>query len=283
MSRLAQRGPTMSRPIWKGVITFGMVSIPVKLFPATESKDVAMHLLHKDCNTRLKQLRWCPACEREVPWPEVVRGYEHARDQYVVLSAEELEKLPVPGKNAIQLEAFVESSKIDPVYFEKSYYLEPDGPAVKPFALLMRAMKDKDRAAVGRIAIRERERLCALRLMGGNLVLETLFYSDEVRLAPESALPAGEVPEREMSMALTLVDLMSEEFDPSKYQDTRRNALAELVEAKLQGQEVVQPAATPATKVVDLMEALRASVEAAKKRQGKAAPSGARPKRVRAA
>lgn len=272
----------MSRPIWKGVVTFGMVSIPVKLFAATDSKDLAMHLLHKKCNTRLKQMRWCPVCEREVEWSEVARGYEHTKDQYVVLTEEDMEKLPLPGKHAIQLSAFVDASEIDPVLYEKSYYLEPEETGIKPFALLMRALGEKQRTAVGKIAIRDKERLCALRPMNGNLVLETLFYPDEVRVSKGTAVPAVELSERELGMAFSLIDLMSEPFDAEKYHDQYRSALTEVIEAKLLGQELIEVTATPASKVIDLMEALKASVDAAKKRKVAAVPDGDRPRRAAA-
>lgn len=262
----------MARPIWKGVITFGMVSIPVKLYAATDSKDFAMHLLHKKCNSRLKQMRWCPSCEREVEWSEVARGYEHVKDQYVVLTEEDLEKLPLPSRHTIQVSSFVESSEIDPVFFEKSYYLEPEDTGLKPYALLIRALTEKGRVAVGKIALRDRERLCSLRPMDGNLVLETLFYADEVRVSKGTAVPAVEVSDGEMTMAGTLVDLMSEPFDPEKHHDQYRSALTEIIEAKLRGEEVVEVMTTPAARVIDLMEALKASVDEAKKRK-RAVPS----------
>ncbi|MDO8689209.1 MAG: Ku protein [Dehalococcoidia bacterium] len=272
----------MSRPIWRGVVTFGMVSIPVKLFAATESKDVSMHLLHGECNSRLKQMRWCPVCETEVPWSEVVRGYEHAREQYVVLTDEDMEKLPLPSKHTIELSAFVESSEVDPVFYEKSYYLEPEETALKPFALLMRALKERQRVGIGKIAIREKERLCALRPLDGNLVMQTLLRADEVRVSEATAAPAVDLTDREMSMAFTLVDLMSEPFAPDKYPDQYRAALTEIIEAKLQGQELAEVVAAPEAKVIDLMEALKASVEAARKRKQTGAAGEAGPRRASA-
>src|SRR3990170_7591455 len=153
----------MPRSIWSGVISFGMVSIPVKLFAATESKDISFNLLHRECHSRLKQLRWCPVCEREVEWGEVVRGYEYARDQYVMLTDEDFEKLPLPSKHVIELSAFVEEKEIDPVFYEKSYYLEPAERAEKPYALLLRALEEKKLSATASITIRKKEQLCVLR------------------------------------------------------------------------------------------------------------------------
>ncbi len=256
----------MPRSIWNGVISFGMVSIPVKLYTATESKDIAFHLLHRECNSRLKQLRWCPVCDREVEWGEIVRGHEYARDQHVVLSDEDFEKLPLASKHTVELSAFVKAEEIDPVFYEKSYYLEPDEVGVKPFALLMRALHEKQLTAVAKIAVRNKERLCALRPLDGTLILETLYYPDEIRVQKGVELPEIDVSERELSMAFTLIDLLSEPFDPEKYHDEYRRALTEVIQAKLEGQEIVEAPAAPA-KVTDLMSALKASVEAAKRRR----------------
>ncbi len=256
----------MPRSIWNGVISFGMVSIPVKLFTATESKDISFHLLHEECNSRLKQLRWCPVCEHEVEWGQIVRGYEYAREQHIVLSDEDFEKLPLPSKHTVELTAFVQAQEIDPVFYEKSYYLEPEETGIKPFALLMRALREKQLTAIAKIAVRNKERLCALRPLDGTLILETLYYPDEIRVQKGTELPEIEVSERELSMAFTLIDLLSEPFAPEKYGDDYRQALMAVIQAKLEGQEIVETPAAPA-KVTDLMAALKASVEAAKKRR----------------
>lgn len=274
------------RSIWKGAISFGMVSIPVSLFTATDNKDISFNLLHGECNSRLKQLRWCPVCDREVSFDEVVRGYQYAKDQYVVLTDEDFEKLPLNSKHTIELAAFVNAEEIDPVYYERSYYLEPDDIGAKPFAMLYRALQEKDLTGVAKIAIRNKERLCALRPANGVLMLETLFYPDEIRVETGKGAPETEVSDREMNMAFALIDLLSEEFDPDKYHDQYREALMEVIQAKLQGQEVVETTAAPATKVIDLMAALRASVEAAQKTREEETqderPSKARPRRVAA-
>ena len=261
----------MPRSIWNGLISFGMVSIPVKLFTATDSKDISFHLLHQECNSRLKQLRWCPVCEREAEWGETVRGYEYAKEQHVIMTDEDFDKLPLPSRRTIELAAFVKAEEIDPVYYEKSYYLEPDEVGIKPFALLMKALREKDLTAVAKIAIRNKERLCALRPMDGTLMLETLYYADEIRVERGTEVPEVQVSDRELEMASTLIDLLADSFEPEKYQDEYRRALMEIIEAKLQGEEFVEaPVAAPA-KVTDLMAALKASVEAAKKRRGEEA------------
>jgi DNA end-binding protein Ku len=265
----------MPRSIWNGVISFGMVSIPVKLYTATENKDISFNLLHKEDGVRLKQLRWCPEHEQPVEWSEIARGYEYARDEYVVMTDSDFEKLPLPSKHTVELAAFVDAEQIDPIYYEKTYYLEPDEKGVKPYALLMRALKEKGLTGLAKIAIRNKEQLCALRPMeddgkGGGLVLETLFYPDEIREMP-SEVPEVDVNKRELDMAYALIDLLQEDFEPKKYKDEYREALQTIIDAKLEGTEIEAPEIARPAKVTDLVAALKASVEAAKKKKGGAA------------
>ena len=255
----------MARAIWSGSISFGMVTIPVKLFGATESKDISFNLLHATCGTRLKQVRWCPTDEVEVPWNETSRGYEYAKGQYVVLTDEDFEKLPLPSKHSIEISAFVEETEIDPVFYEKSYYLAPDERAEKPYALLFQALQDKRLAAIAAITIRKKEQLCVLRPQAGVMMLETLYYPDEIRAQPEVEVKQAKVSDRELQMAFTLIDLLRKPFDPEEYKDHYREALEQLIEAKLEGKEVVTSPEAPETKVIDLADALRKSVEAARK------------------
>ena len=263
----------MPRSIWKGVISFGMVSIPVRLFAATQDKDISFHLLHKPDHSRIKIKRWCPVDDREVAQDELVRAYEVTKDQYVELTDEELEQLPLPSKHTIELSAFVSARDIDPVYYQKSYYLEPEETGLKPFALLLKVLDDKKMAGMATIAIRNKEQLCALRPMDGALLLETLYYPDEIRQHDE--LPRVVVNEREAAMASSLVDALAEPFDPGKYHDRYREAVLELIAAKSQGREVVAPEGAPPAQVGDLMAALRASVEAAKQRKSGTRGAGA--------
>ena len=272
----------MPRSIWKGVVSFGMVSIPVKLYSATENKDISFRQLHQECGSRLKQQRWCPVCEREVEWGEVVRGYEHAKEQHIVLTEEDFAKLPLPSKHTIELSAFVKAEEIDPAFYERSYYLEPEETGLKPFALLMRALKEKELTAVAKIAIRNKEQLCVLRPYNGTLMLETLFYPDEIRVQQGAELPEMKVSHKELTMAFSLIDLMSEEFDPEQYRDEYREALMQIIGAKLEGAEIVEAPAPAKGKVVDLMSALKASVEAAKERREPAAPTRAAVRRRKA-
>lgn len=254
-----------------------MVSIPVRLFPATGSRDITFHMVHAVCHTRIRQLRWCPHCQREAPYAEIVRGYEYAPDQYVVLTEQDFDSIPVPGKHTIRLDAFVSESEIDPVYYERSYYLQPDEAGRKAFRLLTEALKTKSRAAVAVIALRERERPCVVRSFGESvLMLETLYYPDEVRASPQQEAPGPEVTKAEVDMALLLVDALSDSFSPERYHDKTRDALMEVIEAKLQGKQEFRSAAPEApANIIDLTAALRASIESAKRARS-AAPTAER-------
>ena len=258
----------MARALWRGTISFGMVTIPVKLFTATESQDISFRQLHAADNAPIRLVRRCSADGTDLEQDEIVKGYEYARDHYILVDESDLEKLPIPSKHTIELTAFVESKEIDPVFYEKSYHIEPDDLGKKPFALLVKALEEKKLNAVGKIAIRTKERLCSLRPRDGGLMLETLFYADEVK-PPETEAAEVKVSEAEMKVAYALIDLLQEPFDPTKYKDEYRGALMEIIEAKLEGHEYVAPAEpAAAAPAVDLMAALRASVEAAKKRKG---------------
>lgn len=272
----------MPRAIWSGSISFGMVTIPVKLFGATESKDIRFSLLHATCGTKLQQKRWCPTDEVEVPWNETARGYEYSRGQYVMLTDEDFEQLPLPSKHTIELSAFVEEREIDPVFYERSYYLEPGERAEKPYALLLKALEEKRLSAMASITIRKKEQVCVLRSQKGVIMLETLYYPDEIRQERGVDLDQVKISERELDMAFTLIELLKKPFDPSEYRDHYREALAQLIEAKLDGKQVVEAAPARETRVLDLAEALKRSVEEAKKGKPKApARTRARPARTR--
>lgn len=253
------------RAMWSGAITFGMVNIPVKLFSATTAKDISFNLLHSTCGTRLQQKRWCPTDEVEVPWEEVMRGYEYAKGQFVTLTDADFEQLPLPSKHTIDITAFVKAAEIDPVYYEKSYYLEPDGRGEKAYALLMRALQEKELAGIAAITMRKKEQLCSLRGQEGVLLLETLYYPDEVELERDVDLAKVKIDERELDMAFKLIELLRRPFEPEEYHDRYREALGELIDAKLEGKEVVTSPPPRETKVIDLADALARSVAAARK------------------
>lgn len=251
----------MPRSIWNGVISFGMVSIPVKMYSATENKDIAFHQIHEKCETRIKYQKYCPHCDSTVEQDEINKGYEFAKGQYVVLTDDDFEQLPLPSKHTVEVSAFVKMEQIDPIYFEKTYYLEADEAAMRPFVLFMRALTDMGMVALATVTLRNKERLCALRAMGGTLILDTLLYPDEIRVGANEALPNVKINEKELQMATHLIELMEQDFDPEQYKDHYRQALKKVIEAKLEGKEIVQTEEAPRAKVVDLMEALRASVE----------------------
>lgn len=266
----------MARSIWRGAISFGLVSIPIRLYAATESKDVSFHLLHKKCHSRIKQQRYCPYDETVIEWGDVERGYEYAKDQYVVLDEEDFEKVPIATTKTIDINAFVGLDEVDPQYYERSYYVEPEDVGKKPYALLMRTLQETQRVAVAKVALRQKEQLCLLRPKEGVMVMQTMFYPDELRSEEELAIPGVDVAvdARELQMARSLVDMLTAEFDPTQYQDQYREALLSVIESKVTGSAIAQ--APPAQgKVVDLMEALRASVEAVKKDRVTAKPASA--------
>ena len=256
----------MPRSIWKGAVSFGMVSIPIKLYTATESKDVSFNLLHSKCHTRIKQQRYCPTDDEVVEWGDVVRGYEYGPDQYVIMEDSDFERVPVASAHTVEIVQFVELDQVDPIHYDRSYYLEPDPVGVKPFALLRETLRRTGRVAVAKVSLRQKQQLCILRPYDNALALETMYYPDEIRSTAELAVPGEEtaLSDRELDMARSLVDMLTGDFDPSQYRDEYRLALLEVIEKKAAGQEVARPKVA-AGKVTDLMEALRASVEAAKK------------------
>ena len=258
----------MPRAIWRGAISFGMVSIPVKLYTATESKDIAFRQLVAEDMKPLKQLRWSPSLDREVQYDELIKGYEYAKDQYVIVDDEDFDHLPVPSKHTITITAFVDANEIDPVYYEKAYQLDPDEAGMRPFALLLRAMEQKGLVAIGKLALRQKEHLVVLRHAEGRLMLETLFYPDEVRPFEGIDVTDVQVSEQELQMAGALVDMLHQSFDPEQYHDEYRDALMNMISTKLEGGEVVVgEEQQPAAQTVDLMAALRASIEATQARK----------------
>jgi DNA end-binding protein Ku len=252
----------MARAIWKGIITFGMVSIPMKLYSATSSQSVSFHLVHKKCNSRIKEQRFCPHCDEVVEYADVEKGYEYSKGEYVKLTETDFEELPLPNKHTIEVTDFVHVEEIDPIYYDKTYYVDPDPAAKKPFALFMKAIEDKSVFALGKVALRSKERLCCLRPIEGSLVVTTLLYPDEITIDLDKKLPNVSISDKELDMAEKLVDMMTSDFDPEKYTDRYREALLELIEAKVEGKEI-ESAPEPKKKgeVIDLLDALQASMK----------------------
>src|SRR2546423_5811525 len=254
------------RAIWSGTISFGMVSIPVNLYTATESHDVRFHLLHKRDGVRLKNVRWCPKDEKAVPWDEVVRGFEYAKGTYVPISEEDLEHLPVKTVHTVDISDFVRLEEVDPIYYDKAYYLAPEETGAKAFALLRQALEQTGRAAVAKVAIREKENLCLVRPYQDVLSLETMLYANEIRSTQGITVDGAAVSPKELQMAVSLIENLSDSFDPQRYHDEYQAALKQLIDAKVAGAPLPAPQTEPGGKVVDLMEALRASVEATRKK-----------------
>jgi DNA end-binding protein Ku len=258
----------MPRSLWKGAVSFGLVTIPIKLYTATDEKDVSFNMLHKKDGARIKFQRICSEEEVPVENNEIVKGYEISPDNYVILEDEDFKKVPVDSTRAIEITDFVPLDQIDPIYYQKTYYLEPDKVGSKPFALLREVLKDSKLVALAKVTLRQKEQLCTLRVYGEGIAMETMFYPDEIRSIEDLELPAenAAVGDKELKMAKSLVDMLTGDFEPEKYRDNYREALLELIERKAEGQEIKRPA--PAVgKVTDLMEALRASVEAARTRR----------------
>jgi DNA end-binding protein Ku len=261
----------MPRPIWSGSISFGLVNVPIRLISATSTKDVRFHQIHEKDGARIQQKRVCSADGEEVPYDEIVKGYELSPGQYVVIEPEELAGLDPEATHTIELEEFVDLDQIDPVYFEKAYYLVPDKRAEKPYALLAEAMGRANKVGLARFVMRSKQYLAALRAREGVLVLSTMLYDDEVvPINGIEGIPEGiELSDREVAMAEQLVASLATDFEPSKYRDEYRDRVLGLIEAKAEGQVIAAPpATTPAAPVVDLVAALEASLAAAKAKPG---------------
>jgi DNA end-binding protein Ku len=264
------------RAIWKGAVSFGLVSIPVKLYTATEEKDVSFHQVHRDDGGRIRYKRVCQIDGEEVQYSDIAKGYELPSGETVVLTDDDLADLPLATSRVVDVLAFVPLDQVDPIYFAKTYFLEPDKTATKPYVLFRDALEKADSVALVKVAIRTRETLGTLRVRDGVIMLETMIWPDEVRAADFAFLDEDiKVRSQELAMAESLIESMSGDFDPEQYKDDYREALQEVIEAKIEGREVVeQPVEEEETgSVVDLMAALRASVDAAKKSRGESSSS----------
>ena len=258
----------MARSMWKGAIQFGLVTIPVKLYLATESKGVSFNMLHAQCHGRIQMKTYCPADDAYIERSDTVRGYEIAPGQYVVITDEDLASVPLKTVRSIEIEQFVPADSAGQAisFVKQAYYLEPDPIARKAFYLLKRVLADRGLRAIGKIVLRDREQLVALDPFSSTMLLSTLYWPDEVRPTGQLALPEDEVEIKpgELAMAEQLVATMTVEFDPAAFHDEYREALMAVIEAKATGAEIAEPVAAPAAGLTDLMAALEASVAAAK-------------------
>ena len=253
-----------ARATWKGFLKISLVNIPIKVFPATESSaTIAFNQLHGECRTRIQQKRWCPHCNREVPNSEIVKGYEFEKGRYVVLSEEDFDKVRPESTRVIDLVQFAEESAIDPMYVDRTYYLGPDKGGERAYKLLAEALEKTKRVAIGQYAARGKQYLIMVRPLNGALVMEQLRYADEIRNVAEIPIPKTEVKKPELDLATKLIEqAATDEFHPEKYKDNVRDRMMEQIERKVEGKQITEePEQAPKTKVLDLMQALKQSLE----------------------
>ena len=256
------------RAIWSGTISFGLVSVPVRMYTATESKELRFHFLDRRDMSPIGYEKVSKESGKAVPPDEIVRGFEIQKGQYVPIDDEDLDRLDVELTHSIDICDFVDLDEIDPIYFRKAYYLLPQEGAEKPYRLLVRALDETGKVGIAKVVIRNKQHLAALRSYDGRLVLETMYYADEIR-QPEAVDGSAQVRKPEVEMAKSLVENLSSEFDPEKYDDTYRKELLDLIKAKAKGRDLPEPKEEDEGEVIDLMAALRESVEQTTKQRRK--------------
>ena len=277
------------RTIWNGSISFGLVNIPIGLALATQRSDIAFRTLHRECGTPIKQKRWCPFHERDVEPEELVKGWEVAKGEFVFVEESDLESVALQRSQSIEIMRFVKLDEVDPVYFDRSYYLAPASAEAqrRPYVLLLRAMEESGTAAIGKFVLWGKENLCLIRAQEKALVLETLYFAEDVRSKAEieEAVAETDVKPPELELAGQVIASLAGEWDPTEFENDYRRDLRAMLEAKLSGQEIKRPEPAPETPVVDLMDALRRSVADAQDRRKPAPGAGASkaPSRKRAA
>lgn len=257
--------------MWKGSISFGLVHIPIKLFSATEEKDIKMRYLHKECNSPVKYEKVCPVCKKEIATDDIVRGYEYEPGKFVVMDKEELDELAKDKNKNIEIIDFVKLDEIDPIYFNRSYYVGPSENGEKAYSLLKKAMEDSGKIGLAKFTLRSKEHLAVVRFYKRGLVLETIYYPDEVRNADHvPGIPDNlELNQKELDMATQLIEQLTTPFDPEKYTDEYRTTLMDLIHSKITGDEVKIAKEVPQTNIVHLMEALQASIDQSKPKKKK--------------
>ena len=263
----------MPRAMWKGAISFGLVTIPVSVYPATEEKTLRFNQLHDEDGGRIRMKRVCSIDGEEIGYEHIVKGYEYEKDRYVILTDEDFEAIPVESSRAIDIQQFVQLEEIDPTQYKKSYYLVPEETGAKAYALLREALNRSGKVGIAKVSFRDKEHLAALRFRDDAFVLETMYWPDEIREADFGGVDvSAKVRPNELEMAQTLIENLTADWDPTEFKDEYREALLRSVEAKINGEEIEIVEPEPTAKVVDLMEALKASVAAAKK-EPKAEPA----------
>ena len=257
----------MPRAIWSGAISFGLVNVPVRMYSAIDEQDIHFHYVHEKDGSRIGYEKICKKEDKLVPDEEIVKAYEYAKGKYVYMTDEDFEAAAVEGFKTIDITDFVPRDEIDPIYFERTYYLGPQDGAEKVYALLRRALEEAGLAGIAKYVMREKQHLGALRVHDGVIALEKMYFADEIRPSDDIAPGSVRVDKRELDMALQLIDRFSGTFKPEKYEDTYRDQLLAVIDAKRKGKEVHREPAPKAEEPADLMEALRASLDAAKSRR----------------
>lgn len=256
----------MASTVWKGYLTFGLLSLPVKLYSAARAETVSFNQLHKADNSRVKQVLYCQVEDKPITRADIVKGYEYEKDKYVVVDDEEIKKVAPKTAKTMEVLEFVQSSDVDPIYFESSYYLAPDEAGEKPYALLFEALLKTGCVGVAKIAMHNREHIVILRPGPHGILLHTMYYRDEIRQVEEFRTDRSLVKEKELDLAMTLVKSLEAAFEPEKYKDEYRENLKAMIQAKVEGREVVETAPTVhKAPVIDIMEALKMSLAQAKK------------------
>ncbi|HEV3421264.1 MAG TPA: Ku protein [Candidatus Acidoferrum sp.] len=250
----------MATTVWKGHLTFGLISMPVRMFAAARGERISFNQLHKECHSRLKQPLFCPVCNRNVERSEIVKGYEYEKDQYVLFSEEELDKIEPASARVMEILEFVKLSEMDPLYFDSSYYVSPEDAGVKAYQLLMKAMEESGYGAVAKLTMHQREHIVIVRPGTKGMTLHTMFYSNEIRAAEAVPTDKIEVKDQEKKLAQQLIESLAAPFEPQKYRDEYQENLRAMISAKLQGQQVTEVAQPHLAPVIDLMEALKKSL-----------------------
>ncbi len=261
----------MATTVWKGHLTFGLISMPVRMFAAARGERISFNQLHKKCHSRLKQPLFCPVCNRNVERSEIVKGYEYEKDQYVLFSEEELDKIEPASARVMEILEFVKLSEMDPLYFDSSYYVSPEDAGVKAYQLLMKAMEQSGYGAIAKLTMHQREHIVIVRPGTKGMTLHTMFYSNEIRAAESVPTDKVEVKDQEKKLAQQLIESLAAPFEPQKYRDEYQENLRAMIAAKLKGQQVTEVAQPHLAPVIDLMEALKKSL--AEKQAPAAAPA----------
>jgi Ku protein, prokaryotic len=250
----------MATTIWKGHLTFGLISMPIRMFAAARGERISFNQLHKECHSRLKQPLFCPVCNRNVERSEIVKGYEYEKDQYVLFSEDELDKIEPPSAHVMEILEFVKLEEMDPLYFDSSYYIVPEDAGIKAYQLLMNAMKDSGYGAIAKLTMHQREHIVIIRPGAKGMTLHTMFYSNEIRAAESVPTDKIEVKDQEKKLALQLIESLAAPFAPQKYRDEYQENVRGMIAAKLKGQQVTEVAQPHMAPVIDLMEALKKSL-----------------------